>query len=182
MFEQLEMCQAGNYLPVTESSGRELRPLQGENRGHIFFFFSLFISFPLSGSFSVVPLPELPVFSHCFSVHISFFFWLAVVEEPFFALLSYIALFSSVLSCLNSILFILNCFQWVTVRRYKKLLSEWRKENKRKLGQHVTIRNRTTSLSLEQWRRLRQMHTSVHTDTHKFFFFFTPMWILSFMF
>lgn len=61
MFEQLEMCRPGNYLPVTGSSGRELRPLQGENRGHISFFCSLFISFPHSGSFCVA-LPRLSVY------------------------------------------------------------------------------------------------------------------------
>lgn len=45
MFEQLETCQPGNHLPVTGSSGSELRPLQGENGGHISFFSSVFIYF-----------------------------------------------------------------------------------------------------------------------------------------
>lgn len=66
MFEQLEMCRPGNYLPVTGSSGRELRPLRGENRGHISFFSSLFISFCLS---PYPLLPSLSIFSHYFSVH-----------------------------------------------------------------------------------------------------------------
>lgn len=60
MFEQLEICQPGNYLPVTGNSGRELRPLQVENRGHISSFPSMFIYFPLMES----PLIFLSIFSH----------------------------------------------------------------------------------------------------------------------
>lgn len=52
VFEQLETCQPGNYLPVTWSSGSELRPLQGENGGHIsvvfIYFCSIHLLLPLS--------------------------------------------------------------------------------------------------------------------------------------
>lgn len=64
MFEQLEICQPGNYFPVTANSGRELRPLQVENRGHISSFSSMFIYFPLMES----PLIFLSIFFHYFSV------------------------------------------------------------------------------------------------------------------
>lgn len=121
MFEQLEMCRPGNYLSVTGSSGRELRPLQGENRGQISFFSSLFISFPLSGSFCVAPPPFSVYFLSLFlctykqrtESNLFFFFWvggcLADVEETFSFFLPLFP--SSVLFCLSPVVLILSCFQ-----------------------------------------------------------------------
>lgn len=102
MFKQLETCQPGNYLPVTGSSGRELKPLQGENKEHISFLSFLFISLPLSGYFFVFPLTSLCTFSHYFSVQTNRGQNLSIcglqIEAVFFILITFLLLVSCVLT------------------------------------------------------------------------------------
>lgn len=138
------MCQPGNYLPVTGSSGRELKPLQGENRGHISFLSFLFISLPLSGSFSVILLASLSIFSHYFSVQTNggpirsiCGFQIGAVFF-FFTLITFLPLFPYVLSHLS--------LKWVTVWFCVSISSEWGKEgqSERKLGQCATVHNSNT--------------------------------------
>lgn len=135
------MCQPGNYLPVTGSSGRELKPLQGENRGHISFLSFLFISLPLSGSFSVFLLASLSIFSHYFSVQTNggptqSICGFQIGAVFFFTLITFLFLFPYVLSHQS--------LKWVTV--WFCVSSEWGKEgqSERKLGQCATVHNSNT--------------------------------------
>lgn len=95
MFEQLETCQPGNHLPVTGSSGSELRPLQGENGGHISFFSSVFIYFCSLWAPPLFPVYFLSLFLCAYKQRTETWPFLGSADVEFFIYFFFFAVFFS---------------------------------------------------------------------------------------